>query len=442
MKKLFSLSALVFLCAVILIFLTACRDTACEHSFGEWTVIDAPTCTKGGYSTRTCSLCGETTRTILYPSDHTYSEEWSFDGTHHWREAVCEHTGQTSAREPHTFDGRYCTVCGTVKASQGLAYRGDSESGTYIVTGLGTTLESDIVVARYYNGSDIVAVDAGAFANAKGLNSVWLQELITSIGDGAFAYSASLKEVTLSTGLEYMGSQLFIGCTSLERIVYLGTTEQFLAIEKADDWDGGVTDFVIECTDGELLPTPHTYSEEWSFDGTHHWREATCGHDFVVDYGTHNFVGSTCDSCGAVKATQGLEYRGNLVDGTYTVISLGTTLEADVVVAKYYNGKLIAAVGEGAFSNTKGLLSVWLQEYVLTVGDRAFANSPDLKTVTITNGTEYLGSELFVGCTSLEKIIFRGSVAQFNAIEKAEDWDSGLTGCTVECFDGVIPLNK
>ena len=32
----------------------------------------------------------------------------------------------------------------------------------------------------------------------------------------------------------------------------------------------------------------------------------------------------------------------------------------------------------------------------------------------------------------------RGLVEEFNAIEKAEDWDSGASGYVIECFDGTI----
>ena len=439
MKRFLSLFALAIFFAGVLIFTTACDESECPHEWSEWHVADQPTCTKGGYSTRTCKLCGEVTRTVLYPSDHTYSSEWSFDGSHHWRAAICQHSNQTTDYAPHTFSGQTCDVCGTIKASQGLQYRGDAENGTYIVVGLGTTLETDIVVARYYNGSVIVAVDTGAFANSKGINTIWLQEFIITIGDGAFANSVNLTEVTLSNGLQYLGSMLFSGCNSLERIVFRGTMAEFEAIEKAGDWDGGLTGFVIECYDGTLQPPVHTYSDDWSFDGTHHWRAATCGHSsLVVDYGPHDFEGTSCKSCGVVKASQGLSYKGNLNDSTYTVTGLGTTLEKDIVVARYYNGYEITAVEMEAFANTPGLNSVWLQGYIRSVGDRAFAGSADITEVTITAGTKYLGSELFDGCTSLERIIFRGTVAEFEAIEKAEDWDAGASGYVIECFNGRI----
>ncbi len=440
MKKILTLLALLIFTAGILILLVGCReDDSCVHEWGPQNVVDAPSCTKGGYSISTCTKCGESTRTILYPSDHPYSEQWSFDGSYHWREATCQHTGQTTEKEPHVIEGKNCKVCGALKASQGLSYRSDIEADSYIVTGLGTTLETDIVVARYYNGKTIVAVADAAFENARGIRSIHLQETVTSVGARAFANSASLTEVTLSAGLEYMGSCLFIGCDSLTTVIFLGTVEEFEAIEKAGDWDGGNTGFIVKCNDGNITPRPHTYSEEWSYNNTHHWRTETCGHDnLVADYGEHTFEGKYCTSCGTVKASQGLTYSADIESGTYIVTGLGTTLETDIVVARYYNGKEIVAVADSAFANSRGITAIHLQEYIKRIGDYAFANSVGLTEVTLSAGLEYMGSCLFIGCDSLTTVIFLGTVEEFEAIEKAGDWDGGNTGFIVKCNDGNI----
>ena len=45
--------------------------------------------------------------------DHTYSDEWSYDGEYHWHAATCMHTALIKDKAEHTFgeDG-ICTVCG------------------------------------------------------------------------------------------------------------------------------------------------------------------------------------------------------------------------------------------------------------------------------------------------------------------------------------------
>lgn len=59
-----------------------------------------------------------------------------------------------------------------------------------------------------------------------------VDENCTEIADVAFYCALSLKEITLPKGLEKIGCIPLFLCSSLEKITYLGTKEEFLAIEK------------------------------------------------------------------------------------------------------------------------------------------------------------------------------------------------------------------
>ena len=48
--------------------------TAHEHTFGEWVVTTAPTCTQDGLETRTCSACGEVEPRVIPASGHDYKD--------------------------------------------------------------------------------------------------------------------------------------------------------------------------------------------------------------------------------------------------------------------------------------------------------------------------------------------------------------------------------
>lgn len=58
-----------------------------------------------------CSTCGYEQK-IVAPHEHTYSDEWSSNETYHWHEATCEHTGEVSGKEKHTFIDGVCSICG------------------------------------------------------------------------------------------------------------------------------------------------------------------------------------------------------------------------------------------------------------------------------------------------------------------------------------------
>ena len=77
------------------------RIRATGHSFGDWIITQAPTCTENGVETRTCSACGEEENAVVYPTGHSFS---AWTGT----EVTC------------TVDGvktRTCSNCGEVKTN-------------------------------------------------------------------------------------------------------------------------------------------------------------------------------------------------------------------------------------------------------------------------------------------------------------------------------------
>ena len=37
------------------------------------------------------------------------------------------------------------------------------------------------------------------------------------------------------------------------------------------------------------VPHEHTFAEEWNHNGTHHWKDATCGHEAKSGYAEHTF---------------------------------------------------------------------------------------------------------------------------------------------------------
>ena len=248
MKKVLSLFLALSLFAVATTCLASCTKT-CDHEWGEEVVSTAATCSRSGVSHFYCTKCGESQRNVIPKLPHTYSSKWSFDGTYHWYEATCEHAGETYLKALHTMEDGVCTVCGMALVSQGLEYRGNLGTLTYRVTGIGTTLDKDVIVARYYKEYEIVEVDEGAFRNVKGLNSVFLQIYIKRIGDFAFADNDGLTYVEFTSELEYLGSKVIDNCPAFEKIIFRGTVAEWNALEKAADWQGGATGFVVECSD-------------------------------------------------------------------------------------------------------------------------------------------------------------------------------------------------
>lgn len=50
--------------------------------------------------------------------EHTFSSEWTYDGTYHWHAATCEHKDEVSDKAEHTFSDDVCSVCGYERQSE------------------------------------------------------------------------------------------------------------------------------------------------------------------------------------------------------------------------------------------------------------------------------------------------------------------------------------
>lgn len=99
--------------------------------------VTKPTCTERGYTTYTCSVCGDSyVADYTEPTGHSFPDKWSSDGKNHWYE--CVNCGEKKDVTAHTFkwvkdkDGsrhEECTVCGYEKTAAKAAQTGDDNSG-------------------------------------------------------------------------------------------------------------------------------------------------------------------------------------------------------------------------------------------------------------------------------------------------------------------------
>ncbi len=78
----------------------------------------------------------------------------------------------------------------------------------------------------------------------------------------------------------------------------------------------------------------------------------------------------------------------------------------------------------------------------LRLGGQAFSKCPNLESVTLPKNTTYLGGHLFEDTPKLSTITYNGTVAEFNAIEKALYWEEDGSFTNVHCIDDDIIINR
>ncbi len=185
-----------------------------------------------------------------------------------------------------------CT--GNAEPAQGLTYQTSNDGKSFIVTGIGSFDGKNLVIPAVYQGKVVSAIKGGAFSGVK-LRSVTIPETVKSIGKDAFAGSTvyktkkgvryidnwayisdkDAKKVTIVDGtvgiadsafadeketttlnlpksLKYIGALSFSYCKNLKDIHFSGTKLQWEAIEKAENWNSGMGDYTVHCSNGEI----------------------------------------------------------------------------------------------------------------------------------------------------------------------------------------------
>ena len=101
-------------------------------------------------------------------------------------------------------------------------------------------------------------------------------------------------------------------------------------------------------------------------------------------------------------------------------------------------GSSITSIGSKAFFKCTSITKITLPESLSSLGEYAFYNCEGLTTIYIGSNIRKLNMKVFGDCINLTSIHYNGSMEEWNAIEKDEEWDLGTADYTVYCTDGNI----
>ena len=99
------------------------KDDVGPHTWDNGTITTAPTCTKAGEETYSCTKCGATKIETIPATGHSWKSDWTSDATHHWHECAnknCDVTdnagkdgyAEHSGGKATCTEKAKCTVCG------------------------------------------------------------------------------------------------------------------------------------------------------------------------------------------------------------------------------------------------------------------------------------------------------------------------------------------
>ena len=100
----------------------------------------------------------------------------------------------------------------------------------------------------------------------------------------------------------------------------------------------------------------------------------------------------------------------------------------------------VIAIKAGAFANCESFTNIYIPNGVTAIEPQTFGTCIMLTNVTIPVSVTSIGAQAFWVCKRLVNIIFDGTIAQWNAITKGEEWNAEVPATEVVCSDGEVSL--
>lgn len=329
---------------------------------------------------------------------HTFAEEWTSDDTHHWHEATCEHSEEKGSYAEHTWNSGVVTTEATCTTSGVTTYTCTvcEAIKTEPIDATGHTFSSEWTYDATHHWHEATcghSDEKGSYAE-----HTWNSgEVTTPAGcetDGVMTYTCTTCEATkteniLATGHSWDDGEITTPATCLEPGVKTYTC---------------TTDGCGETKTEPIETTGHSYSDEWTYDETYHWHEATCRHDVVSDRNEHFYEAGVCRFCGAPQpVTEGLSF--NLInDGTEYEVAQSLINDTSVLIPDTHNGLPVTRIGNYAFYDRPNLRSITIPDSVTSIGTFAFFACSNLSSVTLGNSITSIEYGAFQICYRLTSI--------------------------------------
>ncbi|HIU97704.1 MAG TPA: leucine-rich repeat protein [Candidatus Ornithoclostridium faecigallinarum] len=267
----------------------------------------------------------------------------------------------------------------------------------------------------------VTSIDDFAFYGYIDLRSIAIPDSVTSIGMLAFSGCSGLTSVTIGNSVTSIGYFAFYGCDGLTSI-----TIPFVG-EKADGT--GETSFnhifgiVVPNSLKEVVITGGENIGDWAFFNCSGLTSVTIP-DSVTSIGKRAFIG--CSSLTSITIPDSVVSIGEQAfRGCSGLISVSIP-------------DSVTSIGEGAFLGCIGLTSITIPDSVTSIGEGAFRGCSGLTSVTIPDSVTSIGWSAFSKCSGLKTITYHGTMSQWRAIKKGDDWDKGTPDYKVYCTDGVL----
>lgn len=227
----------------------------------------------------------------------------------------------------------------------------NESSDGYIVAGLGTCTDANIIIPSKYRNLPVNEIGKNAFYKCEKLTSVVIPNSITKIDYGAFYYCKSISSIIIPNSVIFMEKYAF-------------------------DMHGSAT---IYC---EASIQPSGWHSDWLYNTRPvYW--GINSNNFLIK---NEIIYVIIDNSAVVSGH------------TYKIPRLAKILPTIKINKTSYN---VTSIGDRAFGECTSLFSVNIPDTVTRIGDYAFYDCEILPSIMIHDNVNYIGFNTFAGCYSL-----------------------------------------
>ena len=369
-----------------------------EHSYEA--VVTEPTCQAIGYTTYTCTNCGDS-----YVTDYTIPVD-------------------------HRYEDGVCIWCGDVHHGFEYTLETDTQTGEqYAVIQNYTGKETILLIPAVLDGYPVRKIGAKAFFGNETLVNVLIPEGVEDIGGQAFSKCYNLEVITIPGTVRQIGEAAFKECESLKSIVIPhGVTQikaetfwgcyslESISIPDTVQYIGESAFFI--CVNLGKIEIPHGVAaiEAYTFSGCTSLTGITIP-DTVTSIGKRAF--RSCEQLESVIIPDSVTSIGELAfESCYRLrsVKLSKNLE-DTGNQTFYNCIMlteveipegITKIGPGTFYGCERLETIILPKSITTIAEEAFYSCDALEKIAIPAAVESIGSSAFSYCGNLAEIQFSG----------------------------------
>ena len=392
----------------------------------------AATCTEEGYKNYiTCSRCDYETKTIVEKLGHievidegyeaTCLKEGLTDGSHCSRCNVILKEQKIIDTSIHIYVDEYCKWCTKYEQeSEGLEYL--LVEGGYQVIGIGTCLDTDLIIPKTYDNLPVISIKRNCFAMCTNIISIQFSKdsQLIDIGDFAFSHCSNLQSIEIPNSVENVGSYTFWN-TDLKNINFEENSKLI-----------SIGDYAFyNCVKLCSIEIPNSVINIGHYAFANSGIQSINLSKNIENLGVAPFI--DCSKLINIFVDQeNRNYKsidGNLYskDGKELIQYAIAKQESFFIVSKN-----VTKIGDYSFAGCQNLKSVQLSEGIIDIGMNAFSYCNKLENIILSKNLISINKEAFKNCTSLKNIIIPKSVINIgeNVFKSCENL---IIYCELEC---------